>query len=142
MLAGCGSESELKLENYLEEIEFDTPLDSAVEVPLGKEYSIPIAARTGNVARNNSSVVWIQLKFHLYAVVDPENESAVIAAWKRNRGLFHDETLKICRSSTLDEIADSRLATIKSRLTDMARTIFGEKRIRQLLCTDISTEAI
>ncbi len=140
-LAGCGSSSAIKLEDYLEEIEFEVPLNSASEVPLGK-YSIPIAARSNQESLDEQQATWVQLKFDLYAVVAPENESALLTAWERHQGLYYDGALKICRSASLDDVLDPRLASIKSHLTDLSRMIFGKKRIRQLLCTNIVTEAI
>ena len=140
-MVGCGAEADVELEDYLEEIEFAAPLNSTVEVPLGK-YSIPIAARSHDTANNETEITWIRMKFHLYAVVANENESKVDMAWQNNRGLYHDGVLKICRSATLDEVTDRRLTAIKLRLTDLSRSLLGGKRIRQLLCTNILTEAI
>jgi len=139
--AGCGASSAVVLEDYLEEIEFEVPLNSAVEVPLGK-YSIPIAARSNQDSFNEQEAIWIQLKFDLFAVVAPENESALLAAWEHHRGLYYDGALKICRSASLDDVLDPNLASIKSRLTDLSRSIFGKTRIRQLLYSNIITEAI
>jgi hypothetical protein len=140
-MVGCDAKTDVKLEDYLEEIEFVAPLNSTVEVPLGK-YSIPIAVRSGDDASQETERIWIRMKFHLYAVVANENESKVEAAWQQNRGLYHDGVLKICRGTTLDEVTDRRLTAIKLRLTDLSRSLLGGKRIRQLLCTNIITEAI
>ena len=138
---GCSAEKDAKLEDYLEEIEYVAPLNSTVEVALGK-YSIPIAARSNNEANQETQITWIRMKFHLYAVVANENEVKVEKAWEDNRGLFHDGVLKICRGATLDEVTDRRLTAIKLRLTDLSRSLLGGKRIRQLLCTNILTEAL
>ena len=141
LLAGCSSESELRLEDYLEEIEYDVPLDSSVEVSMG-QYSIPIAARPGGIGRTSNKITWVQLKFDMYAVLNPIEKSEFEDAWQRSQGMFHDEVIEVCRNATLDEIADSRITTIKSRMTEVAKSIFGENRIRQLLCTNIVTEPI
>jgi hypothetical protein len=140
-VVGCSAERDVKLEDYLEEIEFVAPLNSTVEVPLGK-YSIPIAARSNNDGSHETRIIWIRMKFHLYAVVENENEFKVEGVWQHSRGLYHDGVLKICRSATLDEVTDRRLTAIKLRLTDLSRSLLGGKRIRQLLCTNIITEAI
>ncbi len=140
-MVGCGSETEVKLEDYLEEIEYVAPLNTTVEVPLGR-YSIPIAARSNVATNHETRITWIRMKFYLYAVVANENESRVDMAWRNNQGLYHDGVLKICRGATLDEVTDRRLTAIKLRLTDLSRSLLGGKRIRQLLCTNILTEAI
>lgn len=140
-MAGCHAKEDVKLEDYLEEIEFVAPLNSTVEVPLG-EYSIPIAAQSNDADNNQTQIIWIRMKFHLYAVVANESESTVNAKLQHAQGLFHDGVLKICRSATLDEVTDRRLTAIKLRLTDLSRSLLGGKRIRQLLCTNILTEAI
>jgi len=138
-MVGCSAKTDVKLEDYLEEIEFVVPLNSTVEVPLGK-YSIPIAAHSNNGASEETQITWIRMKFHLYAVVANEYESKVKGVWQHSRGLYHDGVLTICRSATLDEVTDRRLTAIKLRLTDLSRSLLGGKHIRQLLCTNILTE--
>jgi len=138
---GCSDVIEVKLEDYLEEIEFETPLNSTVEVSLGK-YSIPIPVQSNDNINHETQIDWIRMKFQLYAVVANENQSKVEAALQRNRGLYRDGVLKICRAATLDDIADPRLTAIVLRLTDLSRSVLGQKNIRQLLCPDLITEAI
>ena len=141
LLVGCGERVEVRLEDYLEEIEYVAPLNSTVEVPIGK-YSIPVAAVFNDDVGGESQVTWLRIKFHLYVVVANENEFRVESCWERNRGLYHDGVLNICRSATLDEVTDVRFTAIKLRLVDLSRALLGKENIRQLLCTNIVTEAI
>jgi len=140
-LFGCNDKIEVKLEDYLEELEFEAPLNSTTEVPLG-EYSIPISVPSSENVSHEMQFNWIRMKFQLYAVVANKNRSRVEAALQHNRGLYQDGVLKICRSATLDDITDPRLTAIILRLTDLTRSLLGQKDIRQLLFTDIITEAI
>jgi hypothetical protein len=141
LITGCGSESEVQLEEYLDEIEYVAPLNSTVEVPFG-QYSIPIVARPLSEPQSGPRIQWIRLKFDLYAVVAVADEAEIHQAWEHHRGSFRDQTISVCRAATLDDVVDLRLAAIKSRLTDLARSVFGKKRIRQLLCTNIITDAV
>ncbi len=141
LITGCGSKTKVQLEEYLDEIEYVTPLNSTMEVPFG-QYSIPIVARPALEEQSGPRIEWVRLQFDLYAVVAVEDEEKISKVWESRRGQFRDETINICRGATIDDVVDLRLATIKSRLTDLARSIFGSKRIRQLLCTNIITQAV
>jgi hypothetical protein len=45
--------------------------------------------------------------------------------------------ISICRSASVDDLQEPELATLKARLTDVLATQLGEKRLRQLLITDV-----
>ena len=141
VLPGCGGKAEAKLEDYLLELEFETPLESTREIELGS-YVMSIAARHQGSSRNDTAPQWMQLKFRLFAVVDPEHESAVRSEIARHQGLLDDTILLVCRSASLDEIVDNRWAILKSRIIDSIRPILGEERLRQLLVTDSNYEPI
>jgi hypothetical protein len=84
----------------------------------------------------------MRLRFDLVAETAPEFQSAVVAASERRRGAINDAVLGIIRSSSIDEITDPRLAAIKSRMTEAARPLLGEGRIRQLVLNKIIAESI
>ncbi len=140
LLLGCSDKIEVELSDYLEEIEFVAPLNSTVEVPLG-EFSIPISIPPDDHVNDELAISWISMEFQLYAVVTNENKARVVSALERNRGLYRDGVMKICRSATLDEVTHPLNTAIKLRLTDLSRSLLGKKDIRQLLCA-ITTEAI
>jgi len=132
---GCGGEAEAKLEDYLLELEFETPLELTREIELGS-YIISVAARHQEVARREAKPQWMQLRFRLFAVVDPGDESAVNSEIARHRGLLDDTIMLICRNASIDELVDNRWAILKSQIIDRIRPILGQNRLRQLLVLD------
>jgi hypothetical protein len=133
VLPGCGDEAQARLEDYLMELEFDTPLDSTSEIKLG-DYIMSVAARQKQeTARNQTKRQWVQLRFTMYAIVDPENESAVRSEIARHQGLLDDTILTVCRDASLDELTDNNWVIMKSRIIDRIRPILGQDRLRQLV---------
>jgi len=131
LLPGCRGEDVAKLEDYLEELEFDRPLESVKEIEVNS-YRIPCAARHHDAAGRDVPPIWVQLKFKLFVVVAEEHEKAVEASIKRHRGMLDDTVLTICRRSTIDQLQDIRWTTLKSRLLDGIRPLLGEERVRQI----------
>ena len=131
LLPGCGGEEVAQLSDYLEELEFDRPLESVKEIKVNS-YRIPCAARHHDAAGRDLPPKWVQMKFDLYVISAEEDESAVLAGIERHRGMLDDTIIAICRRSTIDQLQDNRWGTIKSRLLDGIRPLLGEKRIRQI----------
>lgn len=142
---GCSKAEGPKLVDYLEEIEFDVPLETASYVSLGK-FDIPIAATqkptdaAPEIAPDEA--FWIRLQFELQAETDPENEAAVAAEAEAHRGAMSDAVISIVRTSSVDELADPRLSAVKARLTDFARPMLGEGRVRQLVLNEFDADAL
>jgi hypothetical protein len=131
LLPGCGGQEVAKLEDYLEELEFDRPLESVKEIMVNA-YRIPCAARHHDAAGREVAPMWVQLKFKLYVVVAEEHEQAVQASIERHRGMLDDTVLTICRRSSIDQLLDNRWTALKSRLLDGIRPLLGEERVRQI----------
>ena len=140
-LPGCGNEVETRLEDYLMELEFETPLDSAREIKLGS-YFISVAARQQETSRNEYDRKWMRLNFELMAVVDPRYESRVRSEIARHRGLLDDTVMLVCRNASLDELTDNRWAILKSRIIDRLRPILGEDYLRQVIVVNNLHEPI
>ena len=141
LMSGCGGEPAAKLDDYLEELEFDTPLDSSQEIELGT-HVISIAARDRDKLNRKPPAHWVQVRFKLIAVVAPKDGAAVRAACDRHRGMLDDAILRIFRSSTIGELTDTRWATLKSRVIDSIRPILGGERVRQIVFLDYICEPI
>ena len=131
LLPGCGGEEVVQLDDYLEELEFDRPLESVKEIKVNT-YRIPCAAGHHDAAGRDIAPMWVQMKFDLYVIAAEEDEKAVLAGIERHRGMLDDTIITICRRSTIDQLQDNRWATIKTRLLDGIRPLLGEKRIRQI----------
>jgi hypothetical protein len=142
---GCSKHDGPKLVDYLEEIEFDVPLESASYVSLGK-FDIPIAATRKPTDASPETApdeaLWIRLQFELTAETDPENEQAVHAEAEEHRGVLSDAVISIVRTSTVDELIDPKLSAVKARLTDVARPLLGEDRVRQLVLNEFDADAM
>jgi hypothetical protein len=139
---GCNGAQSARLVDYLDELEFDVPLETAAYVSLGR-FDIPITAShkpaTGSKfvqEIGDQGPVWMRLQFELTAETSPQHEIAVAAAVERHRGVLNDAVLTIVRSSTVDELADPRLAAVNARISEVARPILGEGRVRQLVFND------
>jgi hypothetical protein len=142
---GCSKSEGPKLVDFLEEIEFDVPLETASYVSLGK-FDIPIAAtqQPTDAAPESApdEAFWMRLQFELTAETDPDNEAAVAAAAEAHRGAMSDAVISIVRTSSVDELADPRLSAVKARLTDVARPMLGEERVRQLVFNEFDADAM
>ena len=121
----------VKLDDYLEELEFDRPLEAVKEIKVNS-YRLPCAARNHDEAGREVPPMWVQMKFVLYVIAAKEDEAAVIADIERHRGMLDDTVLSICRGSTIDQLQDNRWSAIKSNLLDAIRRLLGEERIRQI----------
>ncbi len=140
-LPGCGGEKVVKLDDYLEELEFDTPLEAVKEIKIGN-FRLPSAAHQHDATGRGTAPMWVQLKFHLYAIVAEEDEIAVLAALERHRGMVNDAVITVCRRASIDELQDNRWATIKSNLLDTVRPLLGENRIRRITLNGVLWEPI
>lgn len=141
VLPGCGGVEEAKLDDYLEVLDFNKPMESLTEVQLGN-YRVSSATRTQEGSKSNAQRTWVQITCKLYVIVAPEDASIVTKAYQRHRGMFDDTIVQIFRSATIDELSDPRWSTIKSRLADFARPILGEGRIHQIAVDDFGWEPI
>lgn len=131
LLAGCGGEDVAKLEDYLEELEFDRPLESVKEIKVNS-YRIPCAAQSRDAAGADVPPVWVQMKFDLYVIAAEEHEKAVLKSIERHRGMLDDTVVAICRETSIDQLQDTSWATIETRLLEAIRLLLGEERIRQI----------
>lgn len=141
VLSGCGGVEEAKLDDYLESLEFSTPLESLREVKLGT-YRVSSATRKQEASQIDTQRTWVQVSCELYVVVAEEDELNVVDAYNRHKGVFDDTIVQILRSSTIDELSDPRWSTIKARLSDFARPVLGGERIRQIVINDYGWEPI
>lgn len=141
LISGCGGQTEAKLEDYLEELEFDTPLDSVKEVEIGT-YRFSSAARHQDPSGRESEPIWVQIRFKLNAEADYQEEKAIIAACERHRGMLDDAIITVFRKASIDELDDNRWAALKSKLIDTIRPLLGENRIRQISFDDFGYEPI
>jgi hypothetical protein len=141
MLSGCSGQPEVKLDDYLDELEFNTPLESVQEVEIGY-YRISCAARHQDRSGRETLPVWVQVKFTLFAETSDRDENSILAACERHRGMLDDAIITVIRKASIDEFSDNRWAAIKSKLIDTIRPLLGGYRVRQIFFDDFSWEPI
>jgi hypothetical protein len=144
---GCNGVQSARLIDYLDELEFDVPLETAEYVPLG-EFDIPISARRKSAAESGHvqeiagvHPVWMRLQFELTAETTLAHQQAVLAAAERHRGALNDAVLTVVRTSSVDELSDPRLAAVNARLSEITRPMLGEGRVRQLVFNNANSAA-
>ncbi|MBA3483422.1 MAG: hypothetical protein H0T51_16555 [Pirellulales bacterium] len=145
--AGCAGEESARLVDFLDELEFDVPLETAAYVSLGR-FDIPISAQGGAGKASafvqeiaDQGLVWMRLQFELTAETTPAQEKELLEVAERHRGALSDAVLTAVRTSTVDELADPHLSAINAKLTDVVRPILGEELVRQFVLNDPATVA-
>lgn len=142
LATGCGGDDAALLGSYIDELEFDAPLESSATVELGK-FNVPTATtfkRTGGDGVDRH--VWMRVRFELYAETSPKYVAAVEDALRQHRGALNDAVLSIVRSSSTDELTDPRCTALRMRLTEAARPLLGNEKVRQLVLYRHATERL
>ena len=142
LAAGCDGGKSGRLIDYLDELEFDVPLETAAYVTLGR-FDIPIAASHDAAPLSKfmqqideRGTVWMRLQFELTAETTPQHEKAVAKAAEEHQGALNDAVLTIVRTSTVEELADPRLTAVHARISEAVQPLLGEGRVRQLVFND------
>lgn len=141
LTAGCGGDDATRLRSYLDEFEFNAPLEEAGSISLGK-FDVPVTAHLRGNGEDGGRTIWIRLTFELFAETTPENEASLQEAAEQHRGALNDALLTIIRTSSTDELTDPRLSALKLRMTEAARPLLGERRLRQLWLDDIDVHVM
>ncbi len=141
LVAGCGTESSTKLEDYLETLEFGKPTEKMLEIALG-EFRVPITSSSGEASTGGNGAGWFELRFHMFLVVPPSSEKAVLSVMEEHRGVLRDTIYTACRTTSLDELSDPRWTTLKAKLADAVRPVFGGQHVRQILLVDATSETL
>ena len=136
-VGGCGSRSAFEFDA----LDLAPPQEELTEFSLG-EYRIPIPVAE---ERGQSQLTYrhlFQFDFELHALVSPAVQSQVAAAWTRHEGQIRDKVIRICRNATVEELQEPELATLKARLMDALASQMGDKRMRQLLFTEVASQEL
>jgi hypothetical protein len=134
---GCGSVPEVEFDKF-----DSTPAqEELAEFSLG-EYQIPIPIVNYQVDKRPIQRNRFQLEFELFALVSPGEKSQITEAWENHQGKIRDRVIRICRNSSLEELQEPELATLKGRLLDALAPQLGANEVRQLLITEIVSHEI
>jgi flagellar basal body-associated protein FliL len=134
---GCSSPPTFEFD----ELDIAPAQEELAEFSLG-EYRIPIPVTKYEADKRPIHRNSFQLEFELFALVSPHEKSQITEAWDRHQGKIRDRVIRICRNSSLDELQEPELATLKGRLLDALAPQLGENEVRQLLITEIVSHEI
>jgi hypothetical protein len=137
LLGGCSSRPMFELD----ELDLVPAQEELTECSLG-EYRIPIPVVEYQGDIQPAHRHGFQLEFELFALVLPHEKSQITDAWERHEGKIRDRVIRICRNSSLDELQEPELGTLKARLLDALAPHLGENEVRQLLVTEIVSHKI
>jgi hypothetical protein len=136
-VSGCGSKPAFNFEQLgLLPVE-----EELTEFSLG-EYKIPIPVTEDPGEESPRRRNRFQFDFKLFALVSPKEDSQFADAWGRHEGVLRNQIMNICRSASIEDLQEPELATLKARMIDVLAARLGEKRLRQLLITDIVSQQL
>ena len=58
------------------------------------------------------------------------------------REIFNDMIVTVLRRASIDELSDPRWASIKTKISDAARSILGKERVRQVVIDEYNWEPV
>jgi hypothetical protein len=137
VIGGCNAAPKFEFDEF----DLVPAQEELAEFSLG-EYRIPIPVTTYHADRRPTQRNGFQLEFELFALVSPDEKSQITEAWDRHQGKIRDRVIRICRNSSLDELQEPELATLKGRLMDALAPQLGENEVRQLLITEIVSQQL
>jgi hypothetical protein len=121
-------------------IDAKPPVEKLIEFDLGK-YVIPIPAtlneKVGPARRNV-----MQLEFAMHAIVNESQEPRLAKTWEKNAGRFRDRAIELCRTTSIDDLREPGLETLKSRLLDAVKPVFGRDSVDRLVLTDVQYQTL
>lgn len=129
-IAGCGGDAETA--NDFSDLVVLPDSEELEEIDLGR-FLIPVPvvldAEDGELRTTNL----LQLDFELVGIVAPRDVSRVKRLQDRHAGKLRDQVIRVCRSTSRDEILESESATLKAHLLDALQPILGGSHLRGLV---------
>lgn len=136
VVLGCGRSVE-----YFDEMQMLPVKEELVEFFLG-HHGVPVPSKTFQ-----EGVPWthgnkLYIAFDLHALISPSHTESLTKAWKRQECSFRNDVIKACRCSSLDELTEPDLITLKGQLTELTTKRLGGRRIRRLVLTNVSLQLL
>lgn len=134
LCVGCGNSHDSLAEGNL------PPVEEFIEFDFGK-YVVPIPATLNEEvgpARRNV----MQLEFTMHAVVPKPQEPTIEKLWEKQSGRFRDRVIEQCRSTSLGDLQEPGLETLKSRLLDAVWPMFGRDSVDRLVFTEVQYQTL
>lgn len=127
--AGCGSDAISPIERF----ERLPSVEQLVTVDLG-EYVIPIPVEP--TTPSPIAATQVQIEFRLHAAVLPEYESTLRSNYKRLEGRLRDNVIEITRNTSIEDLLDPTLTTLKTHLADSLKPFVGAAHIERIHIAD------
>ncbi len=134
--AGCGEKQAASL---IDQIEHSQVNERLVELELG-EFAIPISAPyldEHQLTRYRSVML---LRFELWGLVSPGQESASKKIAKRHAGEIRDRIMTTCRAAALGDLQDPNLTALRSRMLDNLQPLFEGHLLRRVFVTEVLSD--
>ncbi|MCO6044005.1 hypothetical protein NG895_08800 [Aeoliella sp. ICT_H6.2] len=124
-LGGCGDEGLSPIERF----ERLPALEDLVTIELG-EYVIPIPVEP--TSDSPIAATQVQIEFRLYAAVLPENEGTLRSNYERLEGRFRDTVIETCRNTSIEDLLDPTMTTLKTHLADSLKPYIGSAHLERI----------
>jgi hypothetical protein len=135
--SGCSSEPAFEFDK-LDMVPVEEGLS---EFSLGR-YTIPIPSVGHEKNRRPIARNRLEFVFQLFALVSPRDKPKIEDAWNRHEGSIRDQVIRVCRSTSIDDLLEPELTTLKARLIGALKTQLGDHDVRQLLITEVVSQEI
>lgn len=139
LLSGCGGEEAST--SVFDEISRMPTRKELVEVSLGS-FMVPVPIVLESATERFEPANLMQIQMSLVAVTDPDEADQVERLKKRNAGRIRDRVIRVCRSTTRDDLTESQKATLKAHLLDAVQPLLGGDAIRQLVILPTSIDEL
>lgn len=127
---GCGGSGAEDFEEF-EQLDLREKL---VEVPFG-DYAVPVPVVTtggeGGIERNNL----LEITLTVVGLVGPEFEEETVKLIERHRGQIRDGVIRVCRNTSVEDLLDPQMSTLRSRILDATQPLLERVTLRRVLIT-------
>lgn len=128
-VSGCGEVEEQA--SLFEEIGHLPTGEQSVELSIGS-FIVPVPVVLESATERFEPDNLMQVEIDLFAVVDPSKVESVKRHLVRHEGQLRDTVIRVCRSTTRDDLLDSQKATLKAHLLDAVQPLMGGEAVQRL----------
>lgn len=128
--SGCGQAETSPFERF----ERLPTVEQLVTVDLG-EYVVPVPVEPGEDA-SGVAATQLQIEFFLHAAVLPEHVRSLRQNYERLEGRFRDNVIDVCRNTSVEDLLDPSLTTLKTHLADSMKPFLGDAQLERIHIVD------
>ena len=140
-LCAAGCEEQEQVSSIFDDIGKLPTREEYVEVELGAfRVPVPIVLESASDRFEPENLMEIELE--LIAVVVPEEEDHVERLKKRNAGRIRDQVIRVCRTTTRDDLMEPQKVTLKAHLLDAVHPLIGGEAIHRLVVKRVNIDEL